>query len=101
MRRCLMALGLVAPLVACEPAPQIVGGPCSYETTILTATVAEVDEEGAVFNGPDGEFWIPTSYLGTLPDVGDTLTLKRDRITEGTCTPEMYEVVKADISDRD
>ncbi|MDX1293855.1 MAG: hypothetical protein R3265_13670, partial [Hyphomonas sp.] len=83
------------------PAPKIVGGPCSYETTILTATVAEVDEEGAVFNGPDGEFWIPTAYLGTLPDVGDTLTLKRDRITEGTCTPEMYEVVKADISDGD
>ncbi|WP_339681355.1 hypothetical protein [uncultured Hyphomonas sp.] len=101
MRNTFIALGLLAPLMACEPTPPIVGGPCSYETSIITATVTEVDEDGALFEGPEGEFWVPGSYLGTLPTVGDTLTLKRDRITEGTCTPEMYEVVDADISDED
>jgi hypothetical protein len=104
MRTYLIALGLLAPLMACEPntpSSPIVGGPCSYETSIITGTVTEVDEEGALFDGPDGEFWVPAEYLGSLPEVGGTLTLKRERITAGTCTPEMYEVIDADVSDTD
>lgn len=101
MRTHLAAIALIAPLIACEPTPPIAGGPCSYETTIISATVTEVDEDGALFDGPEGELWVPASYLGTLPEVGETLTLKRDQITQGTCTPEMYEVVAADVSDED
>ena len=88
--------GALAVLTACNrigPGP-IAGGPCSYETSEIDATVTEVDETGALFMGPDGEFWVSDEYLGKLPAVGDTLTLKRELITEGTCTPEIYTVIK-------
>ena len=94
----LMALGIAA----CSPATpgddrgMIAGGPCSYETSIIEGTVTEVDEDGALFDGAEGEFWVTAEYLGDLPAVGDTLTLKRERITEGTCTPEIYTVVTPD-----
>ncbi|MEZ6013060.1 MAG: hypothetical protein R3C08_14460 [Hyphomonas sp.] len=87
-----MAFGVTA----CTPADtrgMIAGGPCSYETSVITATVTEVDENGALFTGDEGEFWVSGEYLGDLPAVGDTLTLKQERITEGTCTPEVYTVV--------
>lgn len=93
--------GLLGGLAACNPVGPgpIAGGPCSYETSIIEGTVTEVDEDGALFMGEEGEFWVPGSYLGKLPDVGDTLTLQRERITEGTCTPEIYspiETIKGD-----
>lgn len=92
-------LTLAAPmltLAACDHPidPHIVGGPCSYETSIVTGTVTEVDESGALLMGEEGEFWVQASHLGALPEVGDTLTLQRERITEGTCTPEIYSPVK-------
>ena len=75
MRILIAGLGLLLPLMGCEQAPPIAGGPCSYETSIITATVIEVDEDGALFDGPDGEAWVPAEYLGSLPEVGETLTL--------------------------
>ena len=73
----------------------IVGGPCSYETDIIEATVIESDEDGALFEGPDGtDFYVSSEYVSPVPPVGETLTLKRERITEGTCTPEIYERVE-------
>ncbi|HPE47365.1 MAG TPA: hypothetical protein PLR76_03175 [Hyphomonas sp.] len=93
-----LALAALAGLAACHdagPGP-IVGGPCSYETTMVDATVTDVENDGATFNGPEGEFWVPLDYLHTLPAVGETLTLKHERITEGTCTPDIYSVVKRD-----
>lgn len=71
----------------------IVGGPCSYETDIVEATVIESDEDGALFDGPDGEFYVSKEYISPVPAFGETLTIKRERITQGTCTPEMYERV--------
>lgn len=95
-RALLMALLVTGAVAACDHpiGPHIVGGPCSYETSIVTGTVTEVDEDGALLMGEEGEFWVQASYLGTLPAVGDTLTLQRERITEGTCTPEIYSPVK-------
>lgn len=81
-------------LAACEaPSPMITGGPCSYETDTITATVTETDEDGVFFEGPDGEFYISGNDLDPRPEPGDVLTLKRERITEGTCTPEIYSVI--------
>ena len=79
-------------LAACDTPGPIVGGPCSYETDTIEATAIEVDEDGVLFEGPDGEFYVSGAYLGALPAPGDVLTLKRERITEGTCTPEIYTV---------
>ena len=96
MLTALILAGLTLALGACDrhtPGP-IVGGPCSYETSIIEATVIEADEDGAVFMGPEGEFYVSDEYLRTVPDVGAILTLQRERITEGTCTPEIYTVLK-------
>jgi hypothetical protein len=99
MKRTLLATILATgALVACDHpiAPHIVGGPCSYETSVVTGTVTEVDEGGALLMGEEGEFWVSKEYLGTLPEVGDMLPLQRERITEGTCTPEIYSPIKPD-----
>ena len=102
MRYTIFTLGTLALTTACnQPSPPMAGGPCSYETSVITAIVTEVDEDGALFEGDDGEFWVSDEYLGSLPKEGDTLTLKRERIMEGTCTPEIYAVVDADTSDQD
>jgi len=96
MTKCtLAAVSFLASLAACGPVGPgpITGGPCSYETSIVQGTVTEVDEDGALLNGEEGEFWVTAEYLRELPEVGDTLTLQRERITEGTCTPEIYSVV--------
>ena len=98
MKRALAGFFLLGTLTACGPIGPgpITGGPCSYETSIIEGTVTEVDEDGALFMGEEGEFWVTAEYLRELPAVGDTLTLQRERITEGTCTPEIYSVVTGD-----
>ena len=93
--------GLLVGLAACNPTGPgpIAGGPCSYETSVIEGTVTEVDEDGALFMGEEGEFWVSDEYLGKLPAVGDTIRFQRERITEGTCTPEIYspiETIKGD-----
>jgi hypothetical protein len=82
-------------LAACHaPFEPMVGGPCTYDTSIVEGTVVYVEESGARLKGENEEvFWVPLEYLGTLPEVGDTLTLQRQLITEGTCTPEIYTVL--------
>lgn len=97
--RPLLLTGTLLALAACEetvPLPDgpIAGGPCRYETSTVEGTVIEVDEDGALFTGEEGEFWVTTEYLGTLPGAGETLTLRRERIIEGTCTPEIYSVLE-------
>nr|WP_321441630.1 hypothetical protein [uncultured Hyphomonas sp.] len=89
--------GLLSGLAACgpdDPGP-IAGGPCSYETSVIEGTVTEVDEDGALFMGEEGEFWVSDEYLGKLPAVSDTIRFQRERITEGTCTPEIYSPIEA------
>jgi len=93
--------GLLPGLAACgpdDPGP-IVGGPCSYETSIIEGTVTEVDEDGALFMGEEGEFWVSDEYLGRIPTIGEKIRFQLERITEGTCTPEIYspiETIKGD-----
>lgn len=94
MRISLLALGLLIPLAACDPRGPVVGGPCSYDSTVFDATVKDVDDAGIIFDGPDGEFYMSLSNVETTPSVGDTYTVKRDLITEGTCTPEIYSIME-------
>ncbi|RIJ16043.1 SH3 domain-containing protein [Henriciella mobilis] len=73
----------------------IVGGPCSYETDIIEVTVIESDEDGAMVEGPGGEeMYVPSEYVSPVPATGETLTLKVERITEGTCTPLIFSRVE-------
>ena len=94
MRTTLLALGLLIPLAACDPRGPVVGGPCSYDSTVFEATISKVDDTDIIFDGPDGEFYMSLSDFETTPSVGDTFTVKRDLITEGTCTPEIYSIME-------
>nr|WP_321358974.1 hypothetical protein [uncultured Hyphomonas sp.] len=87
--------GLLGGLAACgpdDPGP-MVGGPCSYDKSVVEGTVIAVDEDGAQFIGEEGEFWVSDSYLGRIPAIGEKIRFQLERITEGTCTPEIYTVI--------
>jgi hypothetical protein len=93
-----LATAIFALVVAgCAPIGQgpIAGGPCKYETSIIKGTVTGVYEDGVVLMGEEGEFRVETSDLHKQPAVGDTLTLQHERITEGTCTPDIYSEVSS------
>lgn len=86
-------LALLA-LAACENPGPMTGGPCTYETDLIEATALEVDADGALFESAEGEVWVPAEYLPALPAPGETLTLQRQRILTGTCTPQIFSVVE-------
>lgn len=91
MRLC-FALALLA-LAACEDPTPIAGGPCTYETSIIEATVLAVEEDGALFDSIEGEIFLPAIDLPTRPLIGETFILEVERILTGTCTPEIITVV--------
>ena len=93
----IVSAGGLASLGACG-APPVVGGPCAYETTIMNGTVIQANGDAALFETETGEMYIPAAYLDPVPLVGETLTIRRDRITEGTCTPEVFSVVREDAT---
>lgn len=80
-------------LAACSGPGPVVGGPCTYETSIIEGTARTVEASGVTFEGAAGEFFVTAEDLGALPAVGETLTLRRDLILTGTCTPEIYSVI--------
>ncbi|MEM1105660.1 MAG: hypothetical protein AAGH87_04655 [Pseudomonadota bacterium] len=86
----LAACGAPGPV---EPDP-IVGGPCAYETSIVEATAVAVDADGVRFETAGGELFAAASELPALPAVGETMTLQVERITQGTCTPEIITLVE-------
>ncbi|MAK62723.1 MAG: hypothetical protein CMK09_17270 [Ponticaulis sp.] len=74
----------------------MVGGPCTYDTSRFTASVIELRDNVAEFEGPVGPFTMSYSELGEKPDKGDSLDFSLDLITSGTCTPEIYTVVRGE-----
>jgi len=97
MRNYLTTVIIALVVAGCAPVGPgpIAGGPCKYDTSIVKGTVTEVDEDGALRMGKEGEFWVQASDLRKLPAVGDTLTLQHERITEGTCTPDIYSEINS------
>lgn len=93
-RLCLAAVFAIAGLAGCENNGMFTGGPCVYETDIIEATVTESDEDGAYFEGPDGEFHVPERQIRPVPAVGETLAIQRERITNGSCVPTVYSSVE-------
>lgn len=87
----LATIVLFTTLGACQP--NIVGGPCSYETTELRAQVSEINPNGYVFAASDEEIHVPEEYVRMPLQLGDNVILTQERITEGTCTPVIYSVV--------
>ena len=89
MFNCVCAL---AAVTACQPS--IVGGPCTYETTILEGIVTESRADGVLISASGEEIYVPLEYIREPLEVDVEVTLKHQRITEGTCTPEIYSVQK-------
>ena len=81
-------------LVACNPPGPMTGGPCTYETSVIEAIAVTVDTDGAVFDSAEGEFWVSAAYLPAQPAPGETLTLQRESILTGTCTPLIFTVIE-------
>ena len=89
-----MALAALASLGACNLNPMgLVGGPCSYETSVVEAKVVEQVEHGVVVNTPEGHLYVSSDDLMGATSTGETLLLERKRILEGTCTPDMVRQI--------
>lgn len=89
MQKLIMIGGVMLGLAACQPVP-VDGGPCTYETSDISAEVIALNDNTAEFEGPFGAFNMRYSELGGTPEIGDTLDFSADIITEGTCTPHIY-----------
>ncbi len=76
----------------------IVGGPCSYEVSMLEAHVVAIEDDQVEMNDNDANvFYLQLSDFPSPPRPGDDYTIKREMITEGTCTPEIYTVQEGDV----
>lgn len=74
---------------------QMVGGPCSYDTSVIEAEVVRVEDNLVELSGParDENFVMPIEDFGTAPEAGTEFTIRREMITRGTCTPEIYTII--------
>ncbi|WP_084397794.1 hypothetical protein [Henriciella aquimarina] len=77
---------------------QIAGGACSYEVAMVEAHVVAIDGDTVEMNDSDASiFYMSVDDFETMPEAGEDFTIKREMITEGTCTPEIYTVVDGDV----
>ena len=83
-------------LSACSNPFQMEGGPCKYESSLVTAKAVVIHDNVIEFEGEMENFNIRKSAFKTLPEVGDRVTFTKDTITKGTCTPEMYRVANSE-----
>ena len=84
---------LAGTLGACSDIIQRDGGPCKYDTSTVTAKVIAIHDNTVEFEDEIENFTMRKTEFKTVPAVGDTLKLRRDMITEGTCNPIMYFVI--------
>ena len=81
-----------------EPDIPIVGGPCSYEETVIDAHVIAVDDDLVELAGNGTQsFYMQVGDFPSVPEAGADYTIKAELITEGTCTPEIYTVIEGDV----
>ncbi|MEM5516579.1 hypothetical protein WNY37_06435 [Henriciella sp. AS95] len=76
----------------------IVGGPCSYDDSVIDAHVITIEDGIVELAGTDSEsFYMPVEDFPSVPEAGADYTIKAELITEGTCTPEIYTVIEGDV----
>lgn len=97
-----------------EPVPQIVGGPCDYDSYQGTCKVRAYNQETATETGTPLSFiFVTTETVKSdwftldpekvntvnikptceyLPTVGEELPCQLDVINKGTCTPTIYKI---------
>ena len=87
-----ISASVLVALTGCQPG--LVGGPCSYEETRLEGTVTAITQDGALIVSSGEEWLVPQEYVREPFEVGMDVTLIREHIREGTCTPVIYTVQK-------
>lgn len=95
LNKLVLALGLVGLLfsfTACAGHHKV-GGPCKYQSMDTTLTVLSIDSEFVTsdINGI-GERKLLISDFASTPSTGDSYFITVDTITQGTCTPHIYQV---------
>lgn len=88
----LISISVLATLTGCQPG--LVGGPCSYEASTLEGTVTAIRQDGTLVVSSREEWLVPQEYVREPMEVGLDVTVIREQITEGTCTPVIYTVRK-------
>ncbi len=80
--------------VATETAPMVmprVGGPCSYETTVVVAAVTQVTDTSVQLSEPEARpFTLPSTVFSEAPVVGQEFNFTKRKITKSTCSPLIY-----------
>lgn len=89
---------VLAGLPACQspgPGPVMVGGPCRYEDTTVTATVTRIFDDGIEFS-EDGAatFEVRPQDFAEPPEPGQRYEFAKRYIVEGACTPYSYHVIR-------
>ncbi len=83
-------------LYGCTTPMPVTGGPCKYETSIVSGKVFAVHDHYIELVGDDGSFPVENHDLGRTPELGDIMTFSRQEIVQGTCTPVIYTEVTDD-----
>lgn len=80
----------IAPAAAPVLMP-MVGGPCTYDTSSVVATVTEVNETSVQLSEPEARpFNLPSTVFSERPVVGQEIQVLKRLIVTGTCTPLIY-----------
>ena len=85
------ALGVMS---GCELSPPV-GGPCTYEESVVSGVVTGETGYNVTISGETGEFTVSKEYFpeDAPPVEGETYTFRRSLIASGTCTPEIYHLL--------
>lgn len=76
----------------------IAGGPCTYDVAMVEAHVVVIEDDLVEMNDSSANpFYLDLSDFDTPPQAGDDFTIKRETITSGTCTPEIYTIMEGDV----
>ncbi|MEQ9506886.1 MAG: hypothetical protein RLO80_11500 [Hyphomonas sp.] len=71
--------------------PIRVGGPCTYETSEIDATVLQVaDGQVSMSQAEDRNFNLAAAAFTAPPVAGDVIRVTKRKITKGTCQPLIY-----------
>jgi hypothetical protein len=85
----------LAPAVRTDPVdPPVIGGACSYETTVVKASIVQVSGGDVELREASGsEFFLDLvdfTAIDAQPVPGQVFDITKHTITTGTCTPAGY-----------
>ncbi len=85
----------LAPAVSTDPVdPPVIGGACSYETTVVQASIVQVSGGDVELREASGSGFfldlVDFAAINAQPEPGQAFDITKHTITTGTCTPVGY-----------